>query len=461
MKRNRLDVMVEVFSDEVFDYLIEHQDFTDTETAMSRKLNEVLCKAIEQAYSRFDESLYRQRPAHLVSKGFATRSILTASGQVTLIRRRYQDVRDARSLNLADVVLGLPASDKITPRCAELVCHRALDAAYQGAADLLENLSGQKISKTTVKEALSQAAEVLRRQDAQHTFEGTRISHELYCESDGCFIKLQQRHVPKKRRKTKSKEMRMIVLYEGKERDKAGTLRRTKAHYIATADPFEDAWRQAERHIDRVYDTSSIKQSYLGTDGDPACLNGADILPGKVTVGYDVWHLYNKVKTLATAVYAGEISALLSQRRIEHAANCARYYACLEKGTLAEGLFELADFINTHKVIIENGLAHNLGTIEGTNAHLIGSRLKNYGGAWSVAGADAMLTLRAHRASGGQMPIITASDSRSVDQEVLPDTEKPSGYRSLYNNTVEYYHQTKISWENESCRIKHNMAQVY
>ena len=464
MKSSRFDAMVEIFSGEVLDYLKEHKDFADTETAMCREINAVLCRSIEVAFSRFDELLYESRADHLVSKGFVSRTMLSASGSLVLRRRRYFNKRTGTSLNLADVVLDIPASDKITPRAAELVCHRALDAAYQGAADLLENLSGAKISKTTVKEALAQAADVLKRRDSIHTFEGERVSETLYCEPDGCFIKLQQRHVPKARRKTKNKELSVIVLYEGKERSKAGALKRKNTHYIATADSFEKAWASTDRYIDKTYDTSAIKQSYLGSDGDAGCLSGVDILPGFVTVGYDVWHLYDKVRRLAKLAHAKEISGLLSRGQIEEAANCARHYSYLAQDETSRGdLVELADFISTNKKIIANGLKHNLGTIEGTNAHLIGSRLKNYGGAWSIAGADAMVTLRANHASGGQIPTVRSSafpKPCKTSDEDMTETDS-SSYRSMYKNTVEYYHQAKIAWENESCRIKKNMAQVY
>jgi hypothetical protein len=109
-------------------------------------------------------------------------------------------------------------------------------------------------------------------------------------------------------------------------------------------------------------------------------------------------------------------------------------------------------------------ICNNLGTIEGTNAHLIGSRLKNYGGGWSPAGIEAMVTLRAARASGGQIPLLrpSAQADEVSSPEIEPDSsESDPTYQSLYSNTVEYYHQAKIAWENESCWIKKNMAQVY
>ena len=46
----------------------------------------------------------------------------------------------------------------------------------------------------------------------------------------------------------------------------------------------------------------------------------------------------------------------------------------------------------------------SMGTMESTNAHVIGSRMKAVGGAWSREGGNAMARARAHVANGGRLP---------------------------------------------------------
>ena len=45
-----------------------------------------------------------------------------------------------------------------------------------------------------------------------------------------------------------------------------------------------------------------------------------------------------------------------------------------------------------------------MGTMESTNAHVIGSRMKAVGGAWSRDGGNTMARARAHVANGGRLP---------------------------------------------------------
>jgi len=465
MNINRLEAMVELFSQDVFEHLVEHGDFSATEKDMQEHINKVLCKSIETAYARFDEHLCLTRPETLKVKDRITRTVLTLAGPVVLERRRYHDTRCDASLFLCDRVLGLPPSDKLSPRLAQMVCRLAVKSAYQDAVDLVETLSGHAVSKATVKSTLQSAADLLKAQSGEHTFGGDRKIDELYCESDGIHVALQQRSLPPKDRRKRSKEVHMSVVYEGKEVAGGDGARRINRHVCATTEGSDELWNMTERHIDATYDTTRIGRSYLGIDGARWCFAGQQVLPGRVIIGYDAWHVFSIIRSAAKKDVAGEIIAILLGRGAREAAGCAREYAeFYDSQGVEHRLGWLSGWLTRCEAIIENGLAHNLGTMEGTNAHVIGARLKNYGGAWSVAGIEAMVALRAELASGGEIPLVRATlRQEAADEETVEQTrdEDSIPYRSLYNNTVEYYRQAKIAWENESCRIKHNMAQVY
>jgi|GEM_PF-5858204 len=465
MKRNRLEEISSLFAEEVYEHLTEHQDFAKTEHAMMQKMNQVVCQSIETAFRRFDDTLALTRPDHLKIKGKVSRSILTLSGPVRLRRRRYTDTYSGKTLNLADVVLDIEPSDKITARVASVVTRFALDASYQTAADVLEIYSGHRISRPCVKSILERSSTILKAQRDKKDFSGTRKVDKLCCEADGTHVALQQRHIPKSKRKKKSKEVHVAVIYEGKRQNKNNTKSRINTHFLATQGHSDELWDVTERYIDATYDTTHVKRAYLGVDGASWCAKGADVLPGTVKVGYDLWHVHRIIKGAATREIASEIIAVLNRKGIASCIECIKNYSGFFDATDTEHrLDELISFFAKYEDMIRCGLRYNLGTIEGTNAHLIGSRLKNFGGGWSPAGIEAMVTLRAARASGEDIPLIRPSvtiNDEPLDEGQPTSPKSDTTYRSLYNNTVEYYHQAKIAWENESCKIKHNMAQVY
>lgn len=465
MKSIRLEDVAAVFADEVFEHLSENKDFSAMESSMRQLANQLLCKGIEAGFARFDDALFQIRPKTLRSKGLVSRSVLTLSGNIHLKRRRYIDISTDRTLNLADEVLGIDPHDKVSAQTAWLLANCSIDMTYRKATEVLEFVSGHAVSKTTVKSAAKKTADTLKNAASIHEFSGTRKVESLCCESDGVNIALQQRHLPKKKRKKRNKEVRLAAVYEGKHVNPDKTKSRINKHIVATTATTKALWEDVERHIDRVYDTTHVTRSYLGSDGASWCFKGAGVLPGRVIVGYDLWHVYDIIKRDAKKALSPEVIAILKDKGVDEAVSCVKGYATFyDTQGVDHSLWELCRFFKKYKKMIENARTYNLGTMESTVAHVVGARLKNFGGAWSVCGADAMVTLRAAYASGTTIPLVDSKghrDDSSSDEQSDRDDGTSKKYRSMYANTIDYYHQAKIAWENESCRIKHNMAQVY
>lgn len=465
MKISRMQAIVAILGDEIAERLCAVQDFAVLEKEILQETHQALCRAHALGFTKFDDALSRARLPHLKIKDRTKRTILSLAGPITLSRYRYLDALTNVSFSLADVLLDMAPSTKITAQAAALVAGVGAETRYRGASEVLEIFSGHRISPSTVQSALKKTASIIGAKQNKG-YSGTRKAPLLCCEVDEISFALQQRAIPKERRKKKMKGAKIASIYEGKKVNKNGTKSRVSRRFLATTKSSVALWKQVDNYIEGTYDTISIKRTHLGVDGASWCSTGTDILPGTVTVSYDLWHVHKIIKDNAGRKLAPEIIATMHGAGVMAARECAQNYGefCDRKNE-SHKLWALVKFFTEYQTMIENGIKHNLGTQEGTNAHLVGSRMKNYGGGWSILGGDAVITVRAAKQSGFEMPLIKASSQRLLkapsatkQSERIKAKRKRTG---LFKNCREYYHPVTIAWENEANRIKHNMAAVY
>ena len=245
---------------------------------------------------------------------------------------------------------------------------------------------------------------------------------------------------------------------------------RTHATHFATTKAAPDAWSEFSSLLSKRYDTDNVTHTNFATDGDAKYLKGAKTLPGKVSVGYDLHHIPSKIAHTLGADIAREVFATMKELGFEDGFDiletyCEHFYE-LEKD---EKYLDLIEFFNTHKQSMKTALVHNLGTMEGSIAHIIGSRCKRFGGGWGT-GLDPMVRLRAARASGIR-PVLATRKSTTLLPEIVQSRtllevenfiadleqrakENYTAYdRKKLGDKPLYYHQVQIPHKssNERC----------
>jgi len=472
MNVSREEAIVENFALMLLEKICETEDFSTVESHGIMQAMRLLCQGLERAYEHFDELIFRERDLRFKSAGFEKRHVLTTAGLVMLKRRRYRS--DIGSVYLLDEAVDLPAKVKISPQLARMSATFGTNTSFQEAADSLEYYIASGLSKMTIARLLKQNADLLEEVQTKelHPKIETPV---LDVEADGCFVPLQRTRAQKqadrvcgKKRKRAYKEVGMYSAFTGKERVGTNRKKRCNVLHFATTDAPKDAWDEFGNLLGRKYETQNIYCTNLAADGDVSYLNGARVLFGEVSVGYDLHHIPTSIAQTLGVDIAREVYATMKEIGFSEGFDVLKTYADdFFADTGHEKYVDIISFVQKHEGAMRVAFKYNLGTIEGTNAHIIGSRCKRFGGGWGPR-LDPIVRLRAafasgvrpglaHRARKVSLPDIVKNRMLQEAQNYIATLEaRAKKNRSRISPSdffPEYYHQAPIAHrsKNERC----------
>ena len=467
MNVSREDVIVSALSCLLAEKLAESEDFSLCEKQGLEKTLELFCTAYARALEALDDAIFDEKDPCFTSSGKEKRHILSTAGLVSINRRRYRS--DSGSVYLLDEAIDLPSRTKVSPQLSHLAAKFALGTSYSEAAHALEYYISANLSKMTIARILEQNVALL---DERQTLKdsGKVTVPVLDVEADGCYVPLQRSKAQKaadrragKKRARAYKEVGMFSAYAGKEiaSEKTGRKRRIDALHFATVSDPKDAWSNFSSLLRQKYDTSHIFYSNLACDGDPSYTGGAKYLPGSVSLGYDLHHISPKIAAHLGRDIAREVYATMKGLGFSAGFDVlVTYIEHFLEESGDEKYSELLAFAHKHRQSMKTAFDYNLGTIEGTIAHIIGSRCKRFGGGWGPR-LEAVVRLRAARASEIEPKLATRKRDISLPEIVCRrkrvDIESYIAaleQRARKNQTVkslrkslepEYYHQAPIA----------------
>ena len=177
---------------------------------------------------RCDDELYLRRDKEVYKVVGAQKTVVkTIMGEVEYTRRRYDKVNPDGSregLYLLDHVLGIYCIGKISPALAYLIVSKAAQFSYRQTAQIVTELTGQRISHGTVWNLVQAVGEEVRRKEEiavrrlnDHMLQGREIVPILFEEVDGVHISIQERGKQQKGKKKGklTKEMKVAIAYTG------------------------------------------------------------------------------------------------------------------------------------------------------------------------------------------------------------------------------------------------------
>jgi hypothetical protein len=329
---------------------------------------------------------------------------------------------------LLDEALGIEAWARVSPTLTFLVAGLGLESSYQKAADGLAAYIGVSEHATFVKRALAKAADSIADLAPD---EVRRRVPALDVEADGTYVHRQRTKAQKAQDKKQGKtsrwsytEVGTFVAYEGKRQVGKNKKQRINCLHHASTAKTPVAWAEFGQMIAAKWDPDALFVTNLATDGAAGYRAGEKYLPGKVVSGYDLHHIISVLSPVFGHEIAREIFGVMREYGFEEGYRLLIDYRdwYVSQGT-GEHYKKAADFITAHADQIRFALVYNLGTIESTNAHLIGSRLKRFGGGWS-SGLEPMVRLRAYKASRRDLPkskaILKSVASRAHKSSLTP-----------------------------------------
>jgi len=301
-----------------------------------------------------------------------------------------------------DEVVSLRPRKRLSPRAFRALALFGSEIPYGRVARVLFRHRDQGVSATTTMGTLCETGDLLKAQAARQREDlfvngllpdAGRECAEIRVEADGVWVARQGA-------KGRGIEIKALVAYEGKH---AGH-RVEVVHHALDGAP-KRFWEEGVARMADRYSLAALKRCYAGSDGAKWCGALADYLHGPTVIHkLDPWHVNRAIKAacqdprdaapLFALLHEGHIDDLLGELRARAAAD--------PKAEPRMGA--LGAYITANRRSIEAD-APDMGTMEGTNAHLYAARMKVWGGAWSAAGANDMARIRAALSSGDTLPV--------------------------------------------------------
>ena len=388
------------------------------------------------------------------------RHLETLLGRVAVPRRAYQ-APGATDLHPMDAVLNLPV-ELFSHGIRRMVAKEAARASFDEVVEIVRDYSGATIAKRQVEELAVRAAQdfdafyaqraasrnpaddllvistdgkgiVMRHEDLR---EGTRIAAEKSVR------KLETRLTPgeksNRKRMAQVATVYSIAAWPRGAADIVHSLRDTANVDTKRPRPTDKrVWASVEKHARSVIreafdealrrDPDKRRRWIVLVDGEPKQLRAvkaeAKRAGVKVTLLLDIVHVLEYVWNAARALFGesnakaeswvgDRLLALLTGRSGGEVAGTIRWWAARHKGpkleapalaAITRACKYLANRTRTrlmhYQDALRDGLPIATGVIEGACRYLVKDRMDRTGARWSLTGAEAVLRLRAIRAS--------------------------------------------------------------
>jgi hypothetical protein len=387
------------------------------------------------------------------------RHLETVVGTVAVPRKAYQ-APGREDRHPMDAALNLPV-ELFSHGVREMVAKEIARASFEEVIELVRDYSGAQIAKRQAEELVVRAATDFDAFYAQRQREADAAGDLLVISTDGKGIvvrhqdlregtrlaaeqsahKLETRLTPgekhNRKRMAQVATVYTVAPWVRTAADVVHPLRDKAVEATRPAPRNKRVWASVEKHPRRVIreafedalrrDPQRHRRWVVLVDGEPKQLRAvkaeARRVGVEVTILVDVVHVLEYIWKAARALFGESCSeaeewvgyrlfALLTGSSGGELARTIRWWAKKRASSLddsarkaiAKACGYLADRTRTRLMHYEEALSDGLpiatGVVEGACRYLVKDRMDRTGARWSLAGADAVLRLRALRASG-------------------------------------------------------------
>ena len=385
------------------------------------------------------------------------RQLTTVVGKVTVPRTAYQE-SGREDLHPMDGVLNLPR-EMFSHGIRRMVAKEAARASFDEVVEMMRDYTGSVIAKRQVEELAVRAAQDFEPFYAQRPAPHDPSGELLVLSTDGKGIVMRHEDLRESTRLAAEKKVNKLEtrLTPGEKSNRKRMAQvaavYSVAHWMRSASdvlhevrPDDVAKRRPAPHDKRVW--ASVEQSpwkviramfdealrrdpdkrrrwVVLVDGEPRQLRAvkaeARRAGVKVTILLDVVHILEYVWKAARALFGGSnvkaekwvgerLLALLSGRSGGQVAHTIRWWAGRSKldASALAAIESACDYVANrtrtrlmnYADALRDGLPIATGVIEGACRYVVKDRMDRTGARWSLTGAEAVLRLRAVRASG-------------------------------------------------------------
>jgi len=426
--------------------------FKDIESEIYKVVCDVACSAIKEVLQHLDRRLMNERDTKVLrNKGVKHTCIKTIMGNVEFDRRIYEfhteDGKKAYKF-LLDEHLQMESIGFMSVNLVEKMVSNVANLSYRKSAKNIEEMSNQSISHTAVWNVIQKLGDNIKEHEKNKIIKnkcgqlkGKKESKVILQEADGVFIYMQGKDRPK-RGKSKKKELKLGVFYEGfrKRNESSDEYEVINKIAYSTFGSSKDFKELGEATLAENYNTDEIDCRVINGDGakwikEIAASEG-------VIFQLDPFH---RSQAIVKAIKDKKESKQLMELFNEGKVNDGLGYLTnlLIKYNSDENRFKKLEDLYNYLVSNKDGLVpyklredvklptppagveyRNLGTMEHNICDILAQRFKGRKMSWSENGASNLAKILTELTNKNIYNFIASQYNKLVSKEVLSSFEE-------------------------------------
>jgi hypothetical protein len=397
---------------------------------LEKETFEFACKIgrnlLEDFFMNIDKQLEKHRDTKAYRhKGTRKTSIKTVMGTVEFKRAVYETVDEdgkKKYIYLLDEYLNFETIGKMSTNLVEKAIRNAAISPYRKAADNVTELTGQSISHGAVWNLIQTLGKKIEEKEEEKIYkykagelDGTKEVEVMFEEADGLWLNMQGKDRPKKG-KSKKREIKLAVSYEGWERRSGKTEAYNVVNKKVVAgfmkpEEFKDL---RDASLGETYRMDEINYRILNGDGAKWIKNGHDCEGDYFQL--DKFHIFRAiVRKIADKKESKKLMSLINKGKATQFFErlTELKFECGGECSVIERIEELEKYLKSNEDGIlpyqlrvtlpkapEGILYRYLGTMEHNIFDVLGDRMKGHKMSWSIRGANNLSKVLATKASG-------------------------------------------------------------
>ena len=459
-------------------------NFKVFEEKITERVKNIGSNSIKIALEELDEQILKERDKKVFrNKGKKRIDLKTTLAEVEIFRRVYViDEKElekmenkennlmykvakakidsgCKAIYLLDEMLNLRQYGKLTESVVEIILRYIQDNSYRKTAQIVNEITGLKISATCVWNTVQLVGNMLKNKEKEEMEKSeneltkceNKENHIVFNELDGVYFTLQGKNrkeaieaykrihpeseVPKSVRK---KELKIVSIYEGWE--KVGKNRNALVNKKIFAQVIDNCKikKVTNMYIKNTYNKDKLKLIVTNSDGGTWT---KEKTKGKNIYQLDWFHVEQTVNRQVREKEDRKILIkYLAQKEYDNALNMCEELKYKYDGEVneIEKLNTLKKYINKNKdsfvryqeteefnkIKQENFIYNNLGTQESTNYSKITKRMKRRRMSFSISGADNLARVIAMVGSYDYKGISKAFEIQVLPQKAIDEAEE-------------------------------------
>ena len=396
---------------------IEGLTFEGLESAVFDIMQEIGKTALVKAQSEYDDILTKNRAkGRLKNICKKPKYIETIVGNIQYKRTMFKDRLTTKARYLLDEALKIEKNQRMSLRMMQIIGALASNNAYRAVRKQLSKLLGLSLSHEAIRQNVIREGKKIEEQEEKEHLKIKELDYKIpediptkvYNEMDTTYIRKQNKN-SKKGRKRRHLEVKLGVAYTGKEpRYKEGQRKSKKlSQRLVYADIKADRNEFMDKFSclsEKQFGLSSVKETYLGSDGDGWIREGKKEYFGNSEYLLCPFHLFRNLRQALPGKKKSQqrLKKLLEKNKIDKVLSCLkRMIKMLGSRKLKKKLLKFYVYIRNNREGIEQSMQirmdkklQSAGAVEANIDKLIAHRFKGRGMSWSEQGAQSLLKIR-------------------------------------------------------------------